>query len=179
MGVIFRNGRPFGAAKEDVTIVTNFEDLTNLINKETNHLYVTTSDNTEYYWDVENRKFVPLSATFSIAADENEIVIGDGEDGVKPHSSWYAKTNDGTLIYNNSKTSVYQPVVISGKIEGIVHPLSSDIPRNISQSYPDTEFTSVLPRLSLQKALPKLNLHLVTVLLTLPLVLQIYRLYTI
>lgn len=39
MGVVFRNGRPFGAAKEDVTIVTNFEDLTNLTNKETNHLY--------------------------------------------------------------------------------------------------------------------------------------------
>lgn len=91
MGVIFRNGRPFGAAKEDVTIVTNFEDLTNLPNKETNHLYVTTSDNTEYYWDVENREFVPLSATFSIAADENEIVIGDGEGGVKPHSFWYAE----------------------------------------------------------------------------------------
>jgi len=92
MGVIFRNGRPFGAAKEDVTIVTNFEDLTNLPNKETNHLYVTTSDNTEYYWDVENREFVPLSATFNIAADENEIVIGDGEGGVKPHSFWFAET---------------------------------------------------------------------------------------
>lgn len=152
MGVVFRNGRPFGAAKEDVTIVTNFEDLTNLPNKETNHLYVTTSDNTEYYWDVEKREFVPLSATFSIAADENEIVIGDGEGGVKPHSSWYAKTNDGTLIYDNSKTSVYQPVIISGKVEGTVHPLSSDIPRDSSQTYPDAEFTSVLPRLSLQKA---------------------------
>lgn len=152
MGVIFRNGRPFGAAKEDVTIVTNFEDLTNLPNKETNHLYVTTSDNTEYYWDVENREFVPLSATFSIAADENEIVIGDGEGGVKPHSFWYAKTGDGTLIYDNTKTTVDQPVVISGKVERTVHPLSSDIPRDSSQSYPATEFTSALPRLSLEKA---------------------------
>lgn len=152
MGVVFRNGRPFGAAKEDVTIVTNFEDLTNLTNKETNHLYVTTSDNTEYYWDVENREFVPLSATFNIEADENEIVIGDGEGGVKPHSSWYAKTNDGTLIFDNTKTSVDQPVVISGKVERIVHPLSSDIPRDSSQTYPDAEFTSVLPRLGLEKA---------------------------
>jgi hypothetical protein len=91
MGVVFRNGRPFGAAKEDITIVTNFEDLTNLPNKETNHLYVTTSDNTEYYWNVENREFVPLSATFNIAADENEIVIGDGEGEVKPHSFWFAE----------------------------------------------------------------------------------------
>jgi len=52
MGVIFRNGRPFGAAKEDVTIVTNFEDLTNLPNKETNHIYVTTADSKSYYYDV-------------------------------------------------------------------------------------------------------------------------------
>lgn len=149
MGVIFRNGRPFGATKEDVTIVTNFEDLTNLINKETNHLYVTTSDNTEYYWDVENREFVPLSATFSIEADENEIVIGDGEGGVKPHSSWYAKTNDGTLIYDNIKTSVHQPIVISGKVEGTVRPLSSDIPHPYDWTGPIPEFQSQLPKLTL------------------------------
>lgn len=152
MGVIFRNGRPFGAAKEDVTIVTNFEDLTNLPNKETNHLYVTTSDNTEYYWDVENREFVPLSATFDIAADENEIVIGDGEGGVKPHSFWYAKTGDGTLIFDNTKTTVDQPVIISGKVEGIVHPLSSDIPRGSDWTGPTEEFTSEVPKFTLQKA---------------------------
>jgi len=52
MGVIFRNGRPFGAAKEDATIVTNFEDLTNLPNKETNHIYITTADSKSYYYDV-------------------------------------------------------------------------------------------------------------------------------
>lgn len=104
MGVIFRNGRPFGAAKEDVTIVTNFEDLTNLPNKETNHLYVTTSDNTEYYWNVENREFVPLSATFEIAADENEIVIGDGEGGVKPHSFWFAETSGSPVTSAKLKT---------------------------------------------------------------------------
>lgn len=104
MGVVFRNGRPFGAAKEDVTIVTNFEDLTNLPNKETNHLYVTTSDNTEYYWDVENREFVPLSATFEIAADENEIVIGDGEGGVKPHSFWFAETSGSPISFAKLKT---------------------------------------------------------------------------
>nr|DAD58846.1 MAG TPA: hypothetical protein [Caudoviricetes sp.] len=33
MGVIFRNGRPFGAAAQDVTLVTNYSDLEELINK--------------------------------------------------------------------------------------------------------------------------------------------------
>lgn len=158
MGVIFRNGRPFGAAKEDVTIVTNFEDLTNLPNKETNHLYVTTSDNTEYYWDVENREFVPLSATFSIAADENEIVIGDGEGGVKPHSFWFGKINDdnfngaNTLTIDNSRESQTQPVIISGTKTGTVRPLSSDIPHPYGWVGPDPEFQSQLPKFTLDNA---------------------------
>lgn len=62
----------------------------------------------EYDEDLGRNKFKLGAAggRVEIPGDENEIIISDGEGGAKPHSSWYAKTGDGTLIFDNTKTSV-------------------------------------------------------------------------
>ena len=71
MGVIFRNGRPFGAAAQDVTLVTNYSDLEELTNKQTDHLYIVTSTNKSYYYDVVNQRFVELTSTVVIPGAED------------------------------------------------------------------------------------------------------------
>ena len=98
MGVIFRNGRPFGAAAQDVTLVTNYSDLEELTNKQTNHLYIVTSTNKSYYYDVINQTFVELTSTVIIPGAEDQLVAADGNGNAKANAGmFYSK-------YDNSKS---------------------------------------------------------------------------
>lgn len=116
MGVVFRNGRPFGAAKEDVTVVTNFEDLTNLSNKETNHLYVTTSDSKSYYYDITTQTFKPLTSNMVIPGNEDQIVAANGHGNAKPNSGYlYSKMS--SIGENFSSASLLESKLPAMKIE--------------------------------------------------------------
>jgi hypothetical protein len=53
MGIIFRNGIPFGAADDDVTTVYAYEDLFDLTDKKENHLYIVEETNIPYRYDIE------------------------------------------------------------------------------------------------------------------------------
>lgn len=116
MGVIFRNGRPFGAAKEDVTIVTNFEDLTNLTNKETNHLYVTTADSKSYYYDVTTQTFKPLTSDTVIPGMDNQLVAADGHGKAKANSG-YLFSKMSSIGDNFSNASLLESKLPAMKIE--------------------------------------------------------------
>lgn len=94
----------------------------------------------------------------NIEADEDEIVTGDGQGGVKAHSHWFGKIDDddfdgaNTLTIDNSREPQNQPVIISGTKTGTVRPLSSNIPRPYDWTGPDPEFQSQLPKLTLDNA---------------------------
>ncbi len=110
MGVIFRNGRPFGAAaKEDVTIVTNFEDLTNLPNKETNHIYVTTADSKSYYYDVTTQTFKPLTSDMVIPGMDNQLVAANGQGKAKPSAGALFSTSESGYSMSVSALSTPYP----------------------------------------------------------------------
>lgn len=109
MGVIFRNGRPFGAAKEDVTMVTNFEDLTNLPNKETNHLYVTTSDSKSYYYDATTQTFKPLTSDMVIPGMDNQLVAANGQGKAKASAGVLLSTSESGYSMSVSTLSTPLP----------------------------------------------------------------------
>ena len=84
MGIIFRNGIPFGATEDDVTTVYAYEDLFDLTDKKENHLYIVEETNTPYRYDVETERFYPLGADVSpIIADRDEIIVGNGSNWAK------------------------------------------------------------------------------------------------
>lgn len=111
MGVIFRNGRPFGAAKEDVTIVTNFEDLTNLPNKETNHIYVTTADSKSYYYDVTTQTFKPLTSDMVIPGMDNQLVAANGQGKAKASAGVLLSTSESGYSMSVSTLSTPYPAL--------------------------------------------------------------------
>ena len=55
MGVIFRNGRPYGAQEKDVTTVATVADLADLASKKENHIYIVEEDNIPYRYDKTTR----------------------------------------------------------------------------------------------------------------------------
>ena len=84
MGIIFRNGIPFGAADDDVTTVYAYEDLFDLTDKKENHLYIVEETNTPYRYDIETERFYPLGADVPpIIADRDEIIVGNGSNWAK------------------------------------------------------------------------------------------------
>ena len=96
MGVIFRNGRPFGAAAQDVTLVTNYSDLEELTNKQTDHLYIVTSTNKSYYYDVVNQSFVELTSTIIIPGAEDQLVATDGQGNAKANIGMFYSKYDSS-----------------------------------------------------------------------------------
>ena len=95
MGVIFRNGRPFGAAKDDVTTVHAYEDLFNLTDKKENHLYIVEETSIPYRYDIETQQFYPLGKDMVIPGQDNQVVVADGQGN--------AKANTGIYTFGDSK----------------------------------------------------------------------------
>ena len=94
MGIIFRNGIPFGAAEDDVTTVYAYEDLFDLTDKKENHLYIVEETNIPYRYDAETEQFYPLGADVPpIKASYAQLLTGTGS--VKPKE--WAKGNDCNL----------------------------------------------------------------------------------
>ena len=90
MGVIFRNGRPYGAQEKDVTTVATVADLADLASKKENHIYIVEEDNIHYRYDKTTRQFYPLSSSSEeIAAQENQLIVGDGENWAKGNVNGY------------------------------------------------------------------------------------------
>ena len=100
MGVVFRNGRPFGAAAQDVTLVTNYSDLEALTNKQTDHLYIVTSTNKSYYYDVVNQTFVELTSTVVIPGAEDQLVAADGQGNAKPNVGMFYSKYDSSNYHS-------------------------------------------------------------------------------
>ena len=95
MGVIFRNGRPFGAAKDDVTTVHAYEDLANLTDKKENHLYIVEETSIPYRYDAETEEFYPLGKDMVIPGQDNQIVVADGQEKTKANTGgFYASGSD-------------------------------------------------------------------------------------
>lgn len=96
MGIIFRNGIPFGAAEEDVTTVYAYEDLFDLTDKKENHLYIVEETNIPYRYDIETEQFYPLGADVPpIASGRDEIIVGNGSNWAKGNGHKYY------VVYSN------------------------------------------------------------------------------
>ena len=96
MGIIFRNGIPFGAAEDDVTTVYAYEDLFDLTDKKENHLYIVEETNIPYRYDIETEQFYPLGADVSpITSGRDEIIVGDGSNWAKGNGHKYY------VVYSN------------------------------------------------------------------------------
>lgn len=90
MGIIIRNGIPYGAAdSKDVTVVAKYSDLADLAVKQSDHIYVvenatnTTSSSTpkthqSYYYDEDEDAFKPMA---NINGTENKILVATGPSG--------------------------------------------------------------------------------------------------
>lgn len=90
MGIIIRNGIPYGAAdSKDVTIVAKYSDLADLAVKQSDHIYVvenatnTTSSSTpkthqSYYYDEDEDAFKPIA---NINGTVNKILVATGPSG--------------------------------------------------------------------------------------------------
>lgn len=100
MGVIFRNGRPFGAAAQDVTMVTNYSDLEELTNKTSNHIYVTTSDSKSYYYDVNTQTFEPLTSDMTIPGAKDQLVAADGNGNAKANAGMFYSKYDSSNYHS-------------------------------------------------------------------------------
>lgn len=95
MGVIFRNGRPFGAAEDDVTTVYAYEDLFDLTDKKENHLYIVEETSIPYRYDIETEQFYPLGKDMVIPGQNNQIVVADGQEKAKANTGgFYAFGSD-------------------------------------------------------------------------------------
>ena len=107
MGIIFRNGIPFGATdSKDVTIVANYADLANLTVKQSDHIYIVenATDSTSplvpkihqsYYYDENEEVFKPIA---TINGNSDAILVASGASGnpanwgVANSATFYAKT---------------------------------------------------------------------------------------
>lgn len=104
MGVIFRNGFPFGSAKDDVTVVTTYQDLEDLSIKEINHLYIVSATNQAYYYDNVNDEFIPVGAPpTNIPGAEDQLVAADGQNHAKANIGQFFSKYD-----NQNSESVLQ-----------------------------------------------------------------------
>lgn len=100
MGIIFRNGIPFGAAEDDVTTVYAYEDLFDLTDKKENHLYIVEETSIPYRYDIETEQFYPLGKDMVIPGQNNQVVVADGQGKAKANTAlFYAQTegNPGTI----------------------------------------------------------------------------------
>lgn len=95
MGIIFRNGIPFGAAEDDVTTVYAYEDLFDLTDKKENHLYIVEETSIPYRYDTETEQFYPLGKDMTIPGQNNQVVVADGQGKAKANTGgFYASGND-------------------------------------------------------------------------------------
>ena len=95
MGIIFRNGIPFGAAEDDVTTVYAYEDLFDLTDKKENHLYIVEETSIPYRYDIETEQFYPLGKDMVIPGQNNQVVVADGQDKAKANTGgFYAFGSD-------------------------------------------------------------------------------------
>jgi len=96
MGVIFRNGIPYGATESDVTTVAEFADLYDLTDKQENHLYIVEETNKPYRYDEETDDFYLLASDIpSIISERDEIIVGNGSNWAKGNGHKYY------VIYSN------------------------------------------------------------------------------
>lgn len=101
MGIIFRNGIPFGAAEDDVTTVYAYEDLFDLTDKKENHLYIVEETSIPYRYDVETEQFYPLGKDMVIPGQNNQVVVADGQDKAKANTGgFYAFGSDNISKMN-------------------------------------------------------------------------------
>lgn len=95
MGIIFRNGIPFGTAEDDVTTVYAYEDLFDLTDKKENHLYIVEETSIPYRYDVETEQFYPLGKDMVIPGQNNQVVVADGQEKAKANTGgFYAFGSD-------------------------------------------------------------------------------------
>lgn len=94
MGIIFRNGIPYGATESDVTTVYEKADLYDLTDKREDHLYIVEEENKPYRYDLENDEFYPIGAsdTPPITSGLNQIIVGDGNNWAKGNNLGYMIT---------------------------------------------------------------------------------------
>lgn len=89
MGIIFRNGIPFGAAEDDVTTVYAYEDLFDLTDKKENHLYIVEETSIPYRYDTETEQFYPLGKDMTIPGENNQVVVADGQGKAKANTGGF------------------------------------------------------------------------------------------
>lgn len=156
MGIIFRNGIPFGAAEDDVTTVYSYEDLFDLTDKKENHLYIVEETSIPYRYDVETERFYPLGANVPpIISERDEIIVGNGSNWAKGGSFNVEKFDNKNLgeSYEHwwaltARTEGYQDNLPQGII--IQGNKTKTFSRNPSSGLGSMSFTSKLPYLALR-----------------------------
>lgn len=108
MGIIFRNGIPYGETKEDVTTVDSYGDLLNLQDLQGNHLYVVKSTDTLYRYDINGQIFHQVSKTPAIIASNNKILVGNGDNWAKGNNLDFniVELNNGEIAIGTYEDSV-------------------------------------------------------------------------
>ena len=90
MGIIIRNGIPYGAAdSKDITVVEKYSDLADLAVKQSDHIYVVENvtnstsstapkSHQSYYYDADGDEFKPIA---NILGAAHQILVASGADG--------------------------------------------------------------------------------------------------
>lgn len=83
MGIIFRNGIPYGATESDVTSVAQYADLFDLDEKKVDHLYIVEETSKPYRYDRDTDNFIILAEIPTINSQLNQVIVGNGHSWAK------------------------------------------------------------------------------------------------
>ena len=137
MGIIIRNGIPYGAAdSKDVTVVEKYSDLANLAVKQPDHIYVvknalqTTQSGyphaQSFYYDESIEGFKPIA---EITGQQNQILVATGPNGTTHQLANWAHQNNISFFAEATQSAGTSPgspteFTIGSKIPSNVYPVA-------------------------------------------------------
>lgn len=137
MGIIIRNGIPYGAAdSKDVTVVAKYSDLANLAVKQSDHIYVvknalqTTQSGyphaQSFYYDESIEDFKPMA---EITGQQNQILVATGPTGSTHQLANWAHQNSISFYAEATQSTGTSPgspteFTIGSKIPSNVYPVA-------------------------------------------------------
>lgn len=137
MGIIIRNGIPYGAAdSKDITVVDRYSDLANLAVKQADHIYVvknalqTTQSGyphaQSFYYDESNESFKPIA---EITGQQNQILVATGPTGSTHQLANWAHQNSISFFAEATQSAGSTPAgptefTIGSKTPSNVYPVA-------------------------------------------------------
>lgn len=137
MGIIIRNGIPYGAAdSKDITVVDRYSDLANLAVKQADHIYVvknalqTTQSGyphaQSFYYDESDESFKPIA---EITGQLNQILVATGPTGSTHQLANWAHQNSISFFAEATQSAGSTPAgptefTIGSKTPSNVYPVA-------------------------------------------------------